>query len=336
MVALVALLTVGSAFAQEDEAWAEVTGLYAKNKVYAGIRKCDHYLVAKPPRLEFLVLRAEGLNRVAENEKALRDGRRAWTETPAHAKAAALQVGIAMAALGAPDSARAWLERSLGGPDDDEAHYRLGLMDKSQGRCPAALEHFAAVLAHDPGRVKVLIERGACHALLGDTVAAKADMDRAVELAPEDPVVYNSRGFYLYALRERYAEALVDYDKAVKLDPNYSYAFNNRGWAYYKLGDTEKALKNITLAGRKKKRNPYVYRNLGVIALESGETERACAHFRQALEMGFTELHGDEVLELAKTRCGQTAIPRTEPTKPGNAPGKPAPRTNAPGRTNAP
>jgi tetratricopeptide (TPR) repeat protein len=336
MVALLAVLLSAPAWAQEDKAWAQVRSLYAKGKVYAGIRKCDHQLSGKEPRTEFLVLRAEGLNRIAENEKAARDARRAHAEVPAQAKAAALQLGIAMAAMGAADSARFWLERSLGQADDQEAHYRLVLLDKNDGRCDTALQHFAAILARDPDHTKALIERGSCHALLSDTAAARTDLDRAVERAPRDPVAYNSRGFYLYALRGQYHQAIADYDRAIKLDPNYSYAFNNRGWAWYKLGDKEKALKNISLAGRKKKSNPYVYRNLGIIALESGEKERACVHFRTALDLGFTQLHGDEVFELAKANCGQRAAPKPNTPQPGNAPGRPTPRTNAPGRTNAP
>lgn len=335
IVIVIISCTSALARAQDVKAWEAVNVLYAKGKVYSGIRKCDHMLAGKAPQQEFLVLRADGLNRIAENERAARDARQAYGVLEGEFRSqAALQLGIAMVAMGAPDTARFWLHRSLGSADDSEAFYRLGLLDKARGACSSAIQSFNTVLARYPDRTNVLIERGACHALEGDTVRARQDLDKAVEIAPRDPVVWNSHGFYLHAQAGRYREAIADYDRAIRFDPNYSYAFNNRGWAFYKLGDTEKALKNIALAGRKKKANPYVQRNLGIIALESGNTDRACSHFRTALDMRFTELHGDEVKELMTVHCGRSTVPAAVPD---NAPSKPvAPRTNAPARTNAP
>lgn len=321
----------------QPEGWADVQALYAKGKVYAGIRKCDKYLSGKDPVREFRVLRAEGMNRIAENEKALRDARTAHAtlEEP-YRKQAAMQIGIAMAALGAPDSARHWLELAIGTAGDTDAWYHLGLLDKAAGQHASARMYFDRILQRSPDHLPALLERGASSALLGDTLAARADLDRALELAPRDPVAWNSHGYHVHAAVGRHAEAIADYDRAIKLDPNYSYAFNNRGWSYYKLGDKDKALRNITLAGRKKRANPFVPRNLGVIALESGEVERACMYFRSALDMRFTELHGDEVERLAKEHCGAIAPAREVPPA-MNAPARePVPGTNAPGRTNAP
>lgn len=330
-------LLLSGIVAAQPAGWQEVKEQYAKGRVYAGIRKCDKYLSGKAPQLEFKVLRAEGLNRIAENEKALRDGREAYaTLQDPYRKWAARQIGVAMAALGAPDSARHWLELSVGTDDNNDTWYRLGLLDKTFGRYESAAMHFDRVVGAAPEHVGALMERGACRAMLGDSVGARADLDLALQKAPRDPVAWNSHGYYVHALRGDHRSAIADYDKAIKLDPNYSYAFNNRGWSYYKLGDKDKALRNINLAGKKKRGNPFVARNLGVIALESGETARACMHFQHALDMGFTGLHGDEVERLMHEHCKPSGSPRA-PERPNEAPGTtPAPRTNAPGRTNAP
>jgi len=314
-----------------------VKAQYAKGRVYAGIRRCTKHLSGAAPKNEFKVLRAEGYNRIGEYEKAMRDAHEARAILPEpYSKWAARQIGIAMAALGAPDSARHWLELSVGTNDNNDTWYRLGLLDKAAGNHQSAFVHFDRVLQDDPDHVPALLERGACRALLGDSTGAMADLDLAVQKAPRDPVAWNSHGFYVHALRGDHRSAVADYDRAIKLDPNYSYAFNNRGWSYYKLGNKDKALRDIRLAGKKRPGNPYVARNLGVIALESGEIEQACAHFRNALDLGFTQAHGDEVERLAREHCGKTsAPPQQRPAEPVTPTPVPS-RSNAPGRTNAP
>jgi len=79
-----------------------------------------------------------------------------------------------------------------------------------------------------------------------------------------------------------------------------------------------------------------VYRNLGVIALETGDTAKACMLLRQALDRDFTALYGDEVEQLMTTSCrgsadGKPMVP-VQPSQ-GTIDRKtehPVPRTNAP------
>lgn len=314
--------------------------LFARGKVYSGIRKCDHMMVVKPPQKEFLILRSEGNNKIGEYDRAKNDAREAYGLFDGEYKyKAALQLGIAMLGLGAPDSARTWLERSLGSLDDSEAWYRLGMLEKAKMDYAAAITFFDQVVEKEPLNALVLSERGGSYALFGDTTNARRDLDRALELAPRDPVLWNARGYFLHATAGNFAKAVSDYDRAIKLDPNYGYAFNNRGWAYYKLGDRNKALKNINIAAKKNKNNPFVYRNLGMIALESGDTIKACGHFRSALSLQFTAFHGPEVQELMNANCKRSDPKDPDKTAPENKDAHKlpeTPRTNAPTRSNAP
>ena len=326
--------------AQDQKQWDKVLSFYARGKVYPGIRKCDHMMVVKPPQKDFLILRAEGNNKIGEYDRAKNDAREAYGLFEGELRRlAALQLGISMLGVGAPDSARTWLERSLGSSKDAEAWYRLGLLEKAKKDHNAAIAYFDKVLAIEPSNALVLSERGGSYALMGDTVMAKESLDKALELEPRNAVLWNARGYFLHASSGHFAKAIADYDRAIKLDPNYSYAFNNRGWAYYKLGNRDKALKNINLAAKKSRTNPFVYRNLGVIALESGDTTRACGHFHTALSLQFTAFHGPEVRELLNANCdrGMPDPPVTPDPDNGNAPVIPeTPRTNAPTRSNAP
>ena len=171
-------------------------------------------------------------------------------------------------------------------------------------------------------------------ALSGDTAGARATFQHALELLPNDPIILNSRAWFLHAAYGQHAAAIADYDKAIKQNPNYSYAFNNRGWSKFKNGDTAGALKDINRARKKKPFNPYIYRNLGIIALQRGDTSEACGQFHRALELNFTAVYGDEVEHLVLEHCrSEKVLPKLD--SPGNAPAEPK-RTTPPTRTNAP
>ncbi len=321
--------------AQDGKAIGKIREKYDRGKYYAGLRIADK-LIGDGGGSEVLLLRAEGYNEIGEFARAEKDARtviRSGNEK--ERKEAALQLGIAAMETGKADSARHWLNEAIGAGNDREALIRLGRLDAVQGDPQSALQRFNAILSRKPDDVAALLERGAAHAMLGDTAAARADLDRAIELAPRDPVAWNSRGFHLHAANGRHEKAIADYDRAIKFDPNYSFAFNNRGWSYFKLGDLQKAKKNIGIAARKRPNNPFIHRNLALIELEQGDTVKACADLRKALDLNFTELHGAEVMELVKQHCSGSErpwpeVPPTRSNAPATTPKSNTPRSNAP------
>jgi len=313
-----------------------VRALLAKNKPYKAITRCDH-LITRKHRNEFYALRADGLNRTGNYAQAERDARSGLGFYPDNAEAR-FQLAIAEYGQGAYDSAMVHLRRVLKTDRSHEVRYRTALTyQKLKNYRDALLQLDQALVegAKDtPDAAKFHRVKGECLVMRNDTLLARMEFDQAVTLGPEDPVNFNSRGFFLFAHYDQHVRAIADYDRSIKLDPNYSYAFNNRGWSLYKLGQKDRGLKDIRLAGRKKKNSPFVYRNLGIIALESGDTTLACTWFRQAIEYQFTALYGDEVEELMKLNCGHehnATLPVQAPNAPMDNPAQPKPtRSNAP------
>lgn len=286
-----------------------------KGKAYPALRNA-HALVAKDDNATNRALRAEGYNQIGEHAKAATDARRSLQIRPIGNVNGLMQLAMAEQGLGQLDSAAGHLRAVLHLAPSVEARYRLALVELQRSDAPTAMAEIDRALApFHPGDVaatKLHRVKGEIAATLGDTVLARQQLDLAVQLAPTDPVNYNSRGYYLHAVRGQHAQAIADYNKAVKLNPNYSYAFNNRGWSLYKSGFTAKGLGDIERARRRKPNNPYVYRNLGIIALETGDTTKACTYFRQALDKGYTAQFGPEVEERIKASCG-TAPPVQAP-----------------------
>lgn len=331
----IALLTSAQDVTRQER---KVRRLLAKDKAYPALRIATGML-SHPGHPEFYALRASAFNAIAEYEKAERDARASMRALP-DSTAGLFQLALAEGGMGRWDSAQIHLQQVLAKDPSMEVRYRLALVERSQGRCSVAIDQLDQALAvagsDTSGTAPLYRVKGECAAILHDTTMARIALDRAVELAPKDPVNYNSRGYYLHAYVGDHRGAIVEYDKAIKINPNYSYAFNNRGWSRYKLGDVEQGVKDIEKARKKKVFNPYVYRNLGVIAIETGDTAKACVYFRQALDRGFTALYGTEVEELATTSCGSGQgsgkdVPVQAPQGTLDRPDShPVPRTNAP------
>lgn len=306
----------------------------AHNKVYPAIRNATAMLI-KGGHPEFHALRAEGYNNIAEHGKAEADARESLRLLPGNPDGL-YQLALAEQGAGRWDSAAFHLRELLRQAPGVDTRYRLAMVEQARGRLDEAMAEIGRAIAESgppgPDAARLHRVKGEIAAMAGDTALARAELDQAIELAPSDPVNYNSRGYYLHAWRGDHRAAVQEYDRAIKLNPNYSYAFNNRGWSLYQLGETAQGLKDIERARRRKVRNPYVYRNLGMIALGSGDTAKACMLLRQALDNGFTVLYGHEVENTIAASCGRLPVPVQPPSRtpaPRPADGT-MPRSNAP------
>lgn len=310
----------------------KVRALLAKGKVYKARALCSSALRAQPVA-SLYTLRADANNRLGEHSAGELDARSALRASP-RSTAALLQLAIAEQGLGAKDSALVHFQEVLRSEPSAEAHLGAAMALRSKGDAAAAIAQLDQALARVPDdarfKARVLRTLAECHMVQMDTAAASKAYTQALALTPDDPVLLNSRGWFLYAGTGRHAEAIADYDRAIRQNPNYSYAFNNRGWSRYKTGDRDRAIADIERAKRRKDSNPYVFRNLAVIALDAGDKETACKHLRTALDLGFTALFGNEVEALRSANCADQPAP--PPTiAPSNAPTKQPPtRSNAP------
>lgn len=310
----------------------------AKDKPYRALTLTERALTRKGAPVIFHVIRAEAYNRIGKYRQAMDELRKADAQK-ATAEYRTNLMG-SYTGLGQLDSAEALITPAIAADVSEEYLYRAGRVLALRGEWPRALEHFNAGVERGPGSARMVRERGACHAMLGDSAQARQDLDKAISLAPRDAAGYNSRGYYRYMVFGEYRKAIADMDRAIKQDPNYGFAFSNRGWCHFQLGDTAKARRDLALAVRKNPTNAYAYRSLGIIDKASGDGARACANLRKALELGFTGTYGNEVEELVRQDCASPALaPAPTPTPveappappPSNAPDQPAkPRTNAP------
>ena len=81
----------------------------------------------------------------------------------------------------------------------------------------------------------------------GDIPHAIADLNQAVELAPDFAPAYQNRGNAWYA-RGNYGQAIADYDTTIKLDPNSPSPYVNRAAVRRDLGYVDGAMEDYQKA----------------------------------------------------------------------------------------
>ncbi len=118
----------------------------------------------------------------------------------------------------------------------------------------------------------------------GDVPHAIADLNRAVDLAPDFPPAYQNRGNAWFA-RGNYGQAIADYDATIKLDPEDPSPYVNRAAVRRDLGFTDGALEDYQKAISLGADRATPYSGRGQIYLRAKEYPRAIADFDRAVRL---------------------------------------------------
>lgn len=132
------------------------------------------------------------------------------------------------------------------------------------------------------------IERGWSAIAGGDHARAVKELERALELAPNDAQAEALLG-WAQMLREQYDDALFTYYKVLTKDPNNPLARVNLGYICLKKGIFGEAIEHLSKAIRQdddRKASLYAHFYMGLVYLEREMYDDARAFFRSTLELG--------------------------------------------------
>lgn len=90
------------------------------------------------------------------------------------------------------------------------------------------------------------------------------DFDKAVELDPQNPIIYSNRGL-VKRKQENYTEAIDDYTLELNYGPDKNIkAFNNRAYCFAKIGQFEDAIEDYTNVLEIDPNNIHALHNRGI------------------------------------------------------------------------
>lgn len=119
--------------------------------------------------------------------------------------------------------------------------YQRALLAKAnillgQEKWPDAVKVADVALQDHPDDPGLLAARYTAHAQFGNTVAARADLDRMIELFPDQAGLWNERCYGRAAAGTELAAALVDCNRALAIAPDSPAYLDSRGLVYFRLG----------------------------------------------------------------------------------------------------
>ncbi len=155
----------------------------------------------------------------------------------------------------------AWVLKDEGRTDEALAQARqMAMAGGVRGRRALAdmyrgLEHYAEaepiyteLIAAGSDEWRLYLARAAVLDGLGRWPDAEADLQRALELSPDQPDVLNFLGYMWVDRGERLQDGLAMIQRAVALRPTSAAIIDSLGWAYFQLGDFDKAQEHLERA----------------------------------------------------------------------------------------
>jgi len=143
---------------------------------------------------------------------------------------------------------------------------RLGDIEMRRGNYQLAATRYTAALTAagtDGQSWNLWHAAGNAHLLTGDWVAAKAALERALALAPDEPTVLNSLGFGLVDRGETLDRASAMLQKADRLRPDDPAIIDSLGWAAYRRRDFKTAITRLERAVALDQAQPEIGEHLG-------------------------------------------------------------------------
>ncbi len=128
------------------------------------------------------------------------------------------------------------------------------------------------------GRARLLMEKG-------DTVAALADVEKALSINKNNTNAYIIRADVAINSERNYENALADMDEAIKLQPQYAGFFVNRAFLRYNLDDYFGAMADYDYAIQLDPVNQAALFNRGLLRSEVHDNNKAIDDFTQVLQL---------------------------------------------------
>lgn len=151
-------------------------------------------------------------------------------------------------------------------PKNEEALTALGNLQRSRKLFSDAVATYSRVIDLQPNNKNqwlLYYYRGISNERRKDWKAAEADLKKALELNPDQPLVLNYLGYSWVDQGVNLDEAFKMLRRAVDLRQRDGYVVDSLGWAYFRLGRYDDAVRELERAVDLKPSDPVINDHLG-------------------------------------------------------------------------
>lgn len=166
-------------------------------------------------------------------------------------------------------------------PDNGEAFFMLGLIDKDLGDTSSAIENFQWAIQNDPDIIDGWIHLGQLNAEKG-LPNARQYFESGYQIQPHNIDLLHAFAFYLQSVDE-IEEAQSLFRELVALDPQYTVAYFNMGLLFLDQKNYEEANNQFSLAVATDPVHVESYFFRGISRELQGDKNGAVADYQQAL-----------------------------------------------------
>jgi tetratricopeptide (TPR) repeat protein len=181
---------------------------------------------------------------------------------------AQIQRALDLDAVDRTDEAKADLAKLVAAdPKDVEAVMALGNIQRARkqfSECGATYSKAVDAIPHPERANWVLFYfRGICYERSKQWPKAEADMKKALELYPDQPLVLNYLGYSWIDQGINLDEGMRMIQRAVEQRADDGYIVDSLGWAYFRIGQYDDAVKQLERAVELKPEDPTINDHLG-------------------------------------------------------------------------
>ena len=169
-------------------------------------------------------------------------------------------------------------------PDNRGLLFNLALAQEDVKDYDASAETYKALLKSYPRYENAYMGRARLLLATGDTIAAKKDLDRALELNDNLAGAHVMLAELAMKQNDSLPKALDHLNTAIKLLPKADELYINRAFIRYKLDDFRGALEDYETSISLEPINPIAYFNRGILRMETLDNDRALTDFSQVLQ----------------------------------------------------
>ncbi len=193
-------------------------------------------------------------------------------------------------ALDRTDEAKALLDKVVTAePKDLKPLDALGNIMRSKKRYSEAADYYTRAIAMIDKPEKrhwtYYYARGTSYERLKKWPLAEVDLQKAMQLYPDQPLVLNYLGYSWVDQGRNLKQGMALIEKAVSLKPDDGYIVDSLGWAHFKLGNYKDAVRYMERAVELRPEDPVLNDHLGDALWRVGRDREARYQWEQALSL---------------------------------------------------